>query len=375
MKKIALLYLITLTASVQAQTQEVVDSVDNCKQNKVLFLNKEFDTKNCIVNDSLAIEERFVSFPKSVKSIYNSLQFISKQDEMLQPFVEVNDSIATVKATFTAEQVSQGVVLQALEGNDFSVVYYNNEQPLYRYVLDSDNHFYTYVRAEIEKNEDVRDLFYDIEEGDVIPSKENYIDNTWKKWDESAEKTIVDFEGKQGELIRLNNQITGTEQLLFKIGDEKGALHYLYLEKKEHDITVYEQSFTVVDGQLKGGFVNNAVILNVGFDRKRITARTEKGKSISDIYFENFAPNDWKQPNQYLFDYIRNSNKKVLRARVVLDASIEKDSLFFDVLVALANNPELFRRDVELKDFSFEKLESTHILELSGDKKALFTLK
>ncbi len=373
MKKITLLYLLTLTASVQAQ--EIVDSVDNCKNDKVLFFNKEYDVKSCVVNDSLAIEEKVVSFPKSAKTMYNNLQFISQHDEMLQPFVAVNDSVATITAIYKADKLSQGVVLEPLVANDFSFVYYNDEQPLYRYVSDSDSHFYTYVRAEIEKNEDVRDMFYDLEEGDILPSKESYVGNTWKKWNDGVEKSIVDFEGRQGELIRLNNQVVGTEQLLFKIGDAQGALHYLYLEKKEHDITVYEQSFTVVDGQLKGGFVNNAVILNVGFDRKRITARTEKGKSISDIYFENFAPNNWSQPNQYLFDYIKNSNKKVLRARVVLDDSIEKDSLFFDALVALANNPELFRRDVALKDFSFEKLLSTHILELSGDKKALFTLK
>lgn len=373
MKKIALLYLLTLTASMQAQ--EIVDSVDNCKHEKVLFFNKEFDVKSCVVNDSLGIEERVVSFPKSAKSMYNSLQFIHEHEKMLEPFIEVNDSVAVAKAIYTEGQLSKGVVLQSLEANDFSFVYYNDEQPIYRYVLNSDNHFYTYVRAEIEKNEDIRDLFYDIEEGSILPSKENYIDNTWEKWNEGAENSIVDFGGKQGEMIRLNKQGVDTEQLLFKIGDDQGALHYLYIEKREHDIIVYEQSFTIEDGQLKGGYVNNAVILNVGFDRKRITARTEKGKSISDIYFENFAPKDWKQPNQYLFDYTRNSNKKVLRARLVLDPSIEKDSLFFDTLVALGNNPELFRRDIALKDFSFDKLLSLHILELSGEKKALFTLK
>ncbi|MEK6449823.1 MULTISPECIES: hypothetical protein [unclassified Myroides] len=373
MKKITLLYLLTLTASVQAQ--EVVDSLSNCKQDKVLFINQEFNVENCIVNDSLSIEERVVSFPQEAKQMYNSLKFIEQHDELLQSFVTVNDSVATAKATYAVNELMQGVVLEPIQLNDFSFVYYNEGQPLYRYVLDTDNHFYTYVRAEIEKDEDVRDLFYDIEEGDILPTKEMYVNGDWSKWDKQGERSTINLGGREGELIRLTNPDAKVEQMIFKVGDEQGMLHYVYLEKEGHTIYVYEQHFTVVDGIVKGGFVNNAVVQNMGLDRKRITARTEKGKSISDIYFENFAPSGWNQPNQYIFDYVKNSNKKVLRARVVLDKAIEKESVFFDVLVALANNPELFRIDVRLGDFSFDQLLSTHVLHLKEDKKNLFTLK
>ncbi|SDH50072.1 hypothetical protein [Myroides phaeus] len=373
MKKITLLYLLTLTASVQAQ--EVVDSLPNCKQEKVLFFNQEFSAENCIVNDSLAIEERVVSFPQEAKQMYNSLKFIEQHDELLQSFVTVNDSVATAKATYTANELIQGVVLEPIQSNDFSFVYYNEGQPVYRYVLDTDNHFYTYVKAEIEKDEKVRDLFYDIEEGEILPTKEVYVNGDWSKWDKQAERETINLGGREGELISINNQEAKAEQLIFKVGDDQGVLHYVYLEKQGHAIYVYEQQFSVDDGIVKGGFVNNALVQNMGLDRKRITARTEKGNSISDIYFENFAPSNWNQPNQYIFDYVKNSNKKVLRARVVLDKSIEKESIFFDVLVALANNPELFRIDVKLADFSFDQLLSTHVIHLKGDKKNLFTLK
>ncbi|MGL4581508.1 MAG: hypothetical protein ACRCVU_00855, partial [Flavobacterium sp.] len=112
----------------------------------------------------------------------------------------------------------------------------------------------------------------------------------------------------------------------------------------------------------------------VGFDKKRITAKTEKGKSISDIYFENFGKREWKKPNQYIFDYKRKSDKKDTRARVVLDKSIAPDTIFFDFIVALANNPELFRRDVYLKDFSYEQILNKKIIVLNTSVKALYTL-
>ncbi|MCC9043749.1 hypothetical protein LNQ81_13805 [Myroides sp. M-43] len=329
-----------------------------------------------VLNDSLDIVEKRSAMPAIHTPLNNRLKYIASTDEGFKPFISLDskkDSIVLVSKYIKGE-LENGVVVEDNGAEDLAVVHYTDFKPVTRYTTNSDYHFYMYASSEIEKNDGLRDQFDNLEEGELLPYKQDYVDGKWTSWNGDLTVSQVNIDGLSTAATLYSSLDENKERMMWKILDKDNVLSYVFIEKAKGITTVYEQSFRKEGDKLVPLPLNTASMINVGFDKKRITTKTEKGKSISDIYFETFGKREWKKPNQYIFDYKRKSDKKDTRARVVLDKSITPDTIFFDFIVALANNPELFRRDVHLKDFSYEQLLNKKIIVLNTSVKALYIL-
>lgn len=374
MKKSIIVLMLGLGGIVYAQ--DTITLQENIEIDILKLRDISYKLESTVLNDSLNLVEKTAFYPTTNALLRDRLKYISANDEAASAYIDFTTAVDTVKvkSIYIEDKLQHGLVVEDNVGDDFAVVYYSNYIPVDRYITNVDYHFYSAFISELEKDNTLRDQLDNLEEGSSLPNKQRLVEGQWTMWDSSLTKSQVLIEGLVTPATVYTQLDEVKERMIWKITDQHNVLHYLLLQREKGIITVYEQSFVKKGDKLVSSYLNTARMINVGFDKKRITAKTEKGKTISDIYFETYGKMNWKKNNQYIFDYKRKSDKKSVRARVILDASIQVDSIFFDFLVALANNPELFRRDIQLKDFSFEQVMTQKILQLDSSIKALHTL-
>lgn len=374
MKKSIVVLMLGLGGVIYAQETTALSNVS--KTDTLKLRDITYVLESSVLNDSLDIVEKRSAMPAIHTPLNSRLKYIATTDEGFKPFISLDskqDSIVLVSKYIKGE-LESGVVVEDNGAEDLAVVHYTDFKPVTRYITNSDYHFYMYASSEIEKNDALRDQFDNLDEGELLPYKQSYVDDKWTSWNGDLTESQVNMDGLSTPATLYSSLDENKEKMMWKIMGKDNVLSYVFIEKVKGITTVYEQSFKKEGSKLVASPLNTASMINVGFDKKRVTAKTEKGKSISDIYFENFGKREWKKPNQYIFDYKRKSDKKDTRARVVLDKSIAPDTIFFDFIVALANNPELFRRDVHLKDFSYEQILNKKIIVLNASVKSLYTL-
>ncbi|SEI70381.1 hypothetical protein SAMN04488018_103148 [Myroides marinus] len=374
MKKSIAVLVLSISGVLYAQEPSVV--VDSARVETLRLNSINYLLKSDVVNDSLNEVDKTALYPSTISQLGPGLKIIALHDDQITPYIDIESKKDTVqvKAQYINNKLNKGVVLEPNGDKDLAVVYYDNAIPQYRYIQDCDYHFYTFISSELDKNDEVRNKFYDLEEGELLPLKQEYVDGTWQAWDKELQKEEITLEGITIPATLYYTKDDKKERMMWKLTDNKGLLHYVLVQREGSMIVVYEQTYDSVKEKRGESYLNVASLINVGFDKKRVKARTENKESISDIYFENYGKLDWKKPNQYIFDYIRKSDKRMIRSRVILDKSITANDIFFDFIVALANNPELFRRDVGLKDFDYSQLIKANIIHLVGDKKPLYLL-
>ncbi|ALU27165.1 hypothetical protein HXZ78_05075 [Myroides odoratimimus] len=368
MKKGIVLLALSIGGVLYAQDHTTVtDSIhrDTLKLKDISYL-----VETSTVNDSLKVVEKTASYPNTLSMLTDRLKFISLYDQQAKAYIEVENKQDTiqVKAIYQEGEIYKGLLVEENVSNDLDIVYYEDAIPRYRYTTDHDYHYYTLLSSELDKNDSIRGQFYDLHEGSLLPLKQEYVDGQWvTTWQKDLEQQEVVINGLSTPVTLFTSLDNKKERMLWKIKDEQEVLHYIFLQREGNMILIYEQACPIVEGEEV--YLNVASMINVGFDKKRVTARTNNKESISDVYFENFGKRDWKKPNQYVFDYYRRSDKKLVRARVILDKTVIVNKVFSDFVIAVANNPELFRRDVQLKDFSFEDVLSKQILRLDSSIK------
>lgn len=374
MKKSIVVLMLGLGGVIHAQEATALSDVSKMETLKLRDIT--YVVKTSVLNDSLQIAEKVSAYPTTNTALSNRLKYVAANDETALSYIDLTSKKDTiiVRSKYIKDQLESGVAIEENGADDVAVVSYTDFKPVTRYITNSDYHFYAYASSEIEKNDALRDQFDNLEEGELLPYKQSYVDGKWVSWNGDLTESQVNIAGLSTPAVLYSSIEENKERMMWKIMGKDNVLSYVFIEKAKGITTVYEQSFKKEGGNLVASPLNTASMINVGFDKKRITAKTEKGKSISDIYFENFGKKEWKKPNQYLFDYKRKSDKKDTRARVVLDKHIAPDTIFFDFIVALANNPELFRRDVSLKDFSYEQILNKKIIVLNASVKSLYTL-
>lgn len=368
MKKGIVILALSIGGVLYAQDHTTVtDSIhrDTLKLKDISYL-----VETSTVNDSLKVVERTASYPNTLAVLTDRLKFVSLYDQEAKAYIDVETKTDTTKVSsiYKDGKMYKGLLLEENKSNDIDLVYYDEAIPRYRYTIDFDYHYYTLLSSEFDKNDSIREQFYDLHEGSLLPLKQEYVDGQWiTSWDKDLKKDEVVLNGVATPATLYSSLGEKKERMLWKLEDEHQVLHYVFLQRQGNMIVIYEQSCPKNEGEEV--YLNVASMINVGFDKKRVTARTSNKESISDIYFENFGKPNWKKPNQYVFDYYRRSDKKLVRARVVLDKSVMANKVFSDFITALSNNPELFRRDVRLKDFSFEDVLSKQIIRLDASIK------
>lgn len=374
MKKSIAVLALSIGGALYAQEPSMV--VDSARVETLKLNNVNYLLKSEVVNDSLNIVDKTALYPNTLSQLAQRLQQVSLYDTQAKAYLDLESKKDTVqvKAQYAHNKLEKGVVVEPNGDKDLAVVYYDNAIPQYRYVQDSDYHFYTFISSELDKNDEVRDKFYDLEEGELLPLKQVYVDGAWQAWDKGLQKEEVILAGITAPATLYYSMKDKKEQMMWKIVDNDQVLHYVFIQREGSMVVVYEQTYDSVKDKKEESYLNVASLINVGFDKKRVKARTENKESISDIYFENFSKTDWNKPNQFIFDYKRKSDKKHTRARVVLDKSIGANPMFQTFIIALSNNPELFRRDVNLRDFDYTQLVNGNIIHLVGDKKPLYIL-
>lgn len=374
MKKSIAVLVLSISGALYAQESSMV--VDSASIETLKFHNINYLLKSEVVNDSLNIVDKTAVYPSTIPQLTQRLKMVSLYDTQAKSFLDLESKKDTVqvKAKYTNNKLEKGMVVEAIGDKDLAVVYYDNFVPQYRYIQDSDYHFYTFITSELDKNDEIRDKFYDLEEGDLLSFKQEYVDGAWQSWDKGLQKEEVVLVGISTPATLYYSLNDKKERMMWKIVDTNHVLHYVLVQREGTMIVIYEQTCDTKGDNKTETYLNVASLINVGFDKKRVKARTEDKESISDIYFENFNKSEWKKPNQFIFDYKRKSDKKDTRARVVLDKSIAANQLFQDFIIALSNNPELFRRDVNLKDFKYDELITKKIISLDSSKKALYSL-
>ncbi|MGL4581420.1 MAG: hypothetical protein ACRCVU_00415, partial [Flavobacterium sp.] len=334
MKKSIVVLMLGLGGVIYAQEATALSNVS--KTDTLKLRDITYVLESSVLNDSLDIVEKRSAFPAIHTPLNSRLKFIANTDEGFKPFISLDskqDSIVLVSKYIKGE-LESGVVVEDNGAEDLAVVHYTDFKPVTRYITNSDYHFYMYASSEIEKNDALRDQFDNLEEGELFPYKQSYVDDKWTSWNDNLTESQVNIDLLSTPATLYSSLDESKEKMMWKIIGKDNVLSYVFIEKEKGITTVYEQSFKKEGNRLEALTLNTASMINVGFDKKRITAKTEKGKSISDIYFENFGKREWKKPNQYIFDYKRKSDKKDTRARVVLDKSIAPDTIFFDFIVA-----------------------------------------
>lgn len=365
MKKGIVILALSIGGVLYAQDHTTV--TDSIHRDTLKLKNISYLVETSTVNDSLKVVEKTASYPNTLSMLTDRLKFISLYDQEAKAYIEVENKQDTIQvnAIYQEGEIYNGLLVEENVSNDLDIVYYKDAIPRYRYTTDHDYHYYTLLSSELDKNDSIRGQFYDLHEGSLLPLKQDYVDGQWvTTWQKDLEQQEVVINGLSTPVTLFTSLDNKKERMLWKIKDEHEVLHYVFLQRVGNVLLVYEQTCPTVEGEEI--YLNIASIINVGFDKKRVTARTNDKESISDVYFENFGKRDWKKPNQYVFDYYRRSDKKLVRARAVLDPTVMSNKVFSDFIIALVNNPELFRRDVHLKDFSFEDVLSKQILRLNS---------
>ncbi|MHC5201712.1 hypothetical protein [Myroides sp. LJL119] len=164
-----------------------------------------------------------------------------------------------------------------------------------------------------------------------------------------------------------------TETLILTKQDSDTSIWYV-LGKKNSLIHLY--SFVTPKDKLKIVDFKKTTISNIGFDQKRIIIEPlNKPIQIWGVYFEPTRNSPWEQPNQFIFDFLRKSDKKNISARVVVDKDTSLESPEFNLLLSLSQNPELFKLTTGLIDIDFQQLCNNQILPMTSDFKETYIKK
>lgn len=361
--------LLFIGGSVFAQENNTKES-QSCQKTTETINSLEYCVYTCPESDSLNVDKKLSIYPNWFTGMHKELELIKSTDTLLDKFAYLNKGGDYVlSAIYKDNQLWEGINYEVNSENqkEDTFVVYKNGLPDYRYIFSADYTNFTYLNALADNDREIIDAYYDLAGESYLPVKELYSDGRWINWHNEIKENIVKLDNN----IFLLQVDEGKNRIIITV-DLEDRVEYFLLDKKGGIMNLYNLiSFT--DDQQEQ-VVNRASITNIGFEQKRITTKTSKGTGIWDAYFEDFKLNKWTEPNQYLYDYKRLSDRRDIHARVVVDNKVDKESLFFKILLSIAHNPELFRIDIDLNDFEYNQLVTSQLMPLSAGKKERFRM-
>ncbi|MEC4113511.1 hypothetical protein VSO92_05235 [Myroides pelagicus] len=322
-----------------------------------------------VEDDSLKIERRVSNFADANTSVPDELAAL-QLDHSAKEYIYKNNKQQTLfYAVYQNDAVVSGIVLDTLSfGKDKNrYTFYRNNQPSQVYVFDRDKHYLSFLTSSVHANKKALDYFYSLPVGAVSPTIESFSDPEGFRIKESkTSKQLISSEDT------LNFVFSDTEDFFTLTIHKPKSIEYYAVLRKGNTITINSISYD--NEQKEEGVLTKATISNVGLEQKRAITTTAEGKGVWDAYLENYALEDWQVKNQLVFKYKRGREKKPLHMRIVVGESIDKESYLYHLVVSIMRSPELFRRDVILKDFDYTQIVSSNQLILKPEKESKYTV-
>ncbi|MTG97474.1 hypothetical protein GJV76_04880 [Myroides sp. BIT-d1] len=367
MKKYVIFLLIG--GSVFGQEVEVKKEIEWARD-FVQIGNTEYIQYKAIENDSLQIEKIVSNFADTNTSVETELEAIKLTDSVTELYIYRNNKHNTLfYGIYERGAIVEGLVLDSLSfvgGNNRYHLYANREVQK-TYYFDLDKHYFSFLEASVGSNNKVLDYYYSLPPGAISPFILSSKQDESEVNDEGFEKVVYANQGK--EIIYFFSKTE--DNFRIKV-TEQGKVAYYIVSKQAGNIFIENIEYDLLTKE--EGYLNKASIVNVGFAQKRATTITEKGKGIWDAYFEEFLESKWNEKGQLVYDYRRGNEKKNTRMRVVVGKNIEENSLLYNLVVSFINNPELFRRDLTLRDFDYSNVNSTKTISLKSKKDQKYEL-
>lgn len=305
-------------------------------------------------------EQEVVGFPSYFKQINQQLNRLKTYNELLDKVIKT-DSTGTMFVYSQSQQgkVQDGLVVDLQFEQDPQYDFYQNGELLnsYRFLKQK-----AIVQFALDMVEQGFNSTHNLLQADSIESV------IYDRLNESSIPVILpELSLKKDCLNLVFSKQSPIETLVFENANTDSNMWYT-LAKRNSLIHFY--SFQVDPLTLEVENIQKAVINNIGFDQKRIIVQKDNMQDqIWNVYFEPTRSSPWVEPNQYLFDYYRKSDKKPITARVVADKRADVHSYEFNLLLSLAQNPELFKITTKLIDLDYTGFCDKQVLQMIQDFK------